>query len=53
MLKFALRGWMCWEVLTVPFMAKMKIIRNSEKYLAPLFSANMKMKQPVSTIGTG
>jgi hypothetical protein len=44
---------MCWEVLTVPFMAKMKIIRNSEKYLAPLFSANMKMKQPVSTIGTG
>jgi hypothetical protein len=39
--------------LTVPFMAKMKTIRNREKYLAPLFSANMKMKQPVSTMGTG
>jgi len=39
--------------LTVPFMAKMKIIRKSEKYLAPLFSTNMKMKQPMSTIGTG
>ena len=39
--------------LTVPFMAKMKTIRKREKYLAPLFSANMKMKHPVSTIGTG
>lgn len=39
--------------LTVPFMAKMKTIRNKEKYLAPLFSANMKMKHPVSTMGTG
>jgi len=34
-------------------MAKIKIIRKSEKYRAPLFSANMKMKQPMSTIGTG
>jgi hypothetical protein len=41
------------DALTVPFMAKMKTIRKREKYLAPLFSANMKMKHPVSTIGTG
>jgi hypothetical protein len=34
-------------------MAKMKTIRNREKYLAPLLVANMKMKQPVSTMGTG
>jgi hypothetical protein len=39
--------------LTVPFMANMKTMRNREKYLAPLFTANMKMKHPVSTIGTG
>jgi hypothetical protein len=34
-------------------MAKMKTIRNKEKYLAPSLVANMKMKQPVRTIGTG
>jgi len=31
----------------------MKTIRNKEKYLAPLLSANMNIKQPVRTIGTG
>jgi len=41
------------EMLTVPFMAKMKIRRKREKYLAPKFSANMKMKQPTRTMGTG
>lgn len=41
------------EIITVPFIAKMKTIKKKLKYFAPKESVNIKINQPTIVTGMG